>query len=95
LLPPPTVPLVSIPVSFPLIGLTQHLVTARVSGLSPAELSACFSGTSGHSQCLVTAVVTFSSKDDAPSSRMYRRPCAKPTTLSRPCARGICRSGFH
>jgi fatty acid synthase subunit alpha len=55
-------------VSFPLIGLTQftqYLVAARVSGLSPAELSTCFSGASGHSQGLVTAVAVFSSKDDA------------------------------
>jgi fatty acid synthase subunit beta len=36
-----------------------------VSGLSPVELSARFSGTSGHSQGLVTAVAIFSSKDDA------------------------------
>ncbi|KAN0109683.1 hypothetical protein V8E52_009029 [Russula decolorans] len=46
-------------------AFTQYLVAARVSGLSPAELSAHFSGASGHSQGLVTAVAVFSSKDDA------------------------------
>ncbi|KAN0105615.1 hypothetical protein V8E52_010860, partial [Russula decolorans] len=48
-----------------LTQFTQYLVAARVSGLSPAELSARFSGASGHSQGLVTAVAVFSSKDDA------------------------------
>lgn len=65
---PPIAYFASVPVSFPLIGLTQftqYLVAARVSGLSPAELSARFSGASGHSQGLVTAVAVFSSKDDA------------------------------
>jgi len=60
--------LASVPVSFPLISLTQftqYLVTAHVSGLSPAELSVRFSGMSGHSQCLVTAIAISSSKDDA------------------------------
>jgi fatty acid synthase subunit alpha len=36
-----------------------------VSGPSPAELSARFSSTSGHSQGLVTAIAISSSKDDA------------------------------
>ena len=65
---PPVAYLASVPVSFPLIGLTQftqYLVAARVSGLSPAELSARFSGASGHSQGLVTAIAISSSKDDA------------------------------
>jgi fatty acid synthase subunit alpha len=65
---PPVEYLASVPVSFPLIGLTQftqYLVAARVSGLSPAELSARFSGASGHSQGLVTTVAVFFSKDDA------------------------------
>ena len=64
---PPVAYLASVPVSFPLIGLTQftqYLVAARVSGLSPAELSARFSGASGHSQGLVTAIAISSSKDD-------------------------------
>jgi len=65
---PPVAYLASVLVSFPLIGLTQftqYLVAARVSGLSPAELSVHFSGASGHSQCLVTAIAISSSKDDA------------------------------
>ncbi|KAI9439787.1 fatty acid synthase [Lactarius indigo] len=65
---PPVAYLASVPVSFPLIGLTQftqYLVAARVSGHSPAELSARFSGASGHSQGLVTAIAISSSKDDA------------------------------
>jgi fatty acid synthase subunit alpha, fungi type len=56
----------SVPVSFPLIGLTQFtqfLVTARMSGLLPAELSARLSGASGHSQGLVTTIAIPSSKD--------------------------------
>jgi fatty acid synthase subunit alpha, fungi type len=64
---PPVTYFASVPVSFPLIGLTQftqYLVAARVSGLSPAELSARFSGASGHSQGLVTAIAISSSKDD-------------------------------
>ena len=40
------------------------MVATRVSGLSPMELSARFSGASGHSQSLVTAVAIFSSEDD-------------------------------
>lgn len=65
---PPVTYFASVPVSFPLIGLTQftqYLVAARVSGLSPAELSARFSGASGHSQGLVTAIAISSSKDEA------------------------------
>jgi fatty acid synthase subunit alpha len=64
---PPVDYFASVPVSFPLIGLTQftqYLVAARVSGLSPAELSAHFSGASGHPQGLVVAVAISSSKDD-------------------------------
>jgi hypothetical protein len=54
---PPIANLASVPMPFPLIGLTQftqYLVAARVSGLSPAELPAQSSGASGHSQGLVT-----------------------------------------
>ena len=43
---------------------SHSLVATRVSGLSPMELSARFSGASGHSQSLVTAVAIFSSEDD-------------------------------
>jgi fatty acid synthase subunit alpha, fungi type len=62
---PPVDYFASVPVSFPFIGLTQftqNLVPAHVSGLSPAELSARFSGMSGHSQGFVTAVAIFSSQ---------------------------------
>ncbi len=63
---PPIAYFASVPVSSPPIRLTQFIqyyAAARVSGLSPAELWAHFSGTSGHSQGLVTAVAIFSSKD--------------------------------
>lgn len=65
---PPIAYFAAVPVSFPLIGLTQftqYLVAARVSGLSPAELSARLAGASGHSQGLVTAIAISSSADDA------------------------------
>jgi len=65
--PPSCLPCLRPGVSFHLIRLTQftqYLVAVRVSGLPPVELSACFSGASGHSQGLVTAVAIFSSKDD-------------------------------
>ena len=64
---PPVAYFASVPVSFPLISLSQfsqYLVAARVSGPSPTELSAHFTGTSGHSQGLVTAIAISSSKDD-------------------------------
>ncbi|EIW84299.1 fatty acid synthase [Coniophora puteana RWD-64-598 SS2] len=51
--------LASIPVSLPLIGLTQliqYLVVCRVSGLSPGELRKCIAGATGHSQGVVSAV---------------------------------------
>ncbi|KAH8100945.1 fatty acid synthase [Cristinia sonorae] len=51
--------LASIPVSFPLIGLTQlvqYLVTVRVANLTPGELRSRFAGTTGHSQGLGTAI---------------------------------------
>ncbi|KAK0531483.1 fatty acid synthase alpha subunit Lsd1 [Tilletia horrida] len=57
----PSVPyLGSIPVSLPLIGLTQlvqYLVSLRASGLSPREFRARFQGATGHSQGIVSAVV--------------------------------------
>jgi fatty acid synthase subunit alpha, fungi type len=73
---PPTAYFASVPVSFPLIGLTQftqYLVAARVSGLSPAELSARLSGASGHSQGLVTAIAISSSKDETSFLENTRR----------------------
>ncbi|KAI0077780.1 fatty acid synthase [Panus rudis PR-1116 ss-1] len=56
---PPTAYLASVPVSLPLIGLTQlvqYLVVARVSNLTPGDLRSRFAGTTGHSQGLVSAV---------------------------------------
>jgi len=52
--------LASVPISFPLIGLTQlvqYLVVCKVAGLTPGELRARISGATGHSQGLVSAVV--------------------------------------
>ncbi|KAL0953237.1 hypothetical protein HGRIS_004490 [Hohenbuehelia grisea] len=57
---PPVAYLASVPVSLPLIGLTQliqYLVACRVSSLSPGEMRARFHGTTGHSQGIVSAVV--------------------------------------
>ena len=55
---PDTDYLVSAPVSFPLIGLTQlshYVVTCRVLGTHPGHVRDRFSGTTGHSQGVVTA----------------------------------------
>ena len=55
---PDTDYLVSAPVSFPLIGLTQlthYVVTCRVLGTHPGHVRDRFSGTTGHSQGIVTA----------------------------------------
>ncbi|KAG8905251.1 3-oxoacyl-[acyl-carrier-protein] synthase [Tulasnella sp. 403] len=57
---PPLDYLVSIPVSLPLIGLTQlvqYLVTLRVANLTPGEFRSRVAGTTGHSQGIVSAVV--------------------------------------
>jgi fatty acid synthase subunit beta len=56
---PPLPYLASVPVSLPLIGLTQlvqYVVACRVSGLTPGELRSRISGTTGHSQGIVSAV---------------------------------------
>jgi fatty acid synthase subunit beta len=57
----PAVPyLASVPVSFPLIGLTQlvqYLVVCHVADLTPGELRSRISGATGHSQGIVSAVV--------------------------------------
>ena len=50
--------LVSAPVSLPLIGLVQlahYSVTCKVLGKTPGELRQGFSGTTGHSQGIITA----------------------------------------
>ncbi|KAA1467738.1 fatty acid synthase [Dentipellis sp. KUC8613] len=64
---PPVSYFASIPVSFPLIGLTQfilYLIVARVSGLSPAQLREHIAGATGHSQGLITAIAVSASTDD-------------------------------
>ena len=57
----PAVPyLASVPISFPLIGLTQlvqYLVVCHVAGLTPGELRSRLSGATGHSQGIVSAIV--------------------------------------
>ncbi|OBZ72637.1 Fatty acid synthase subunit beta [Grifola frondosa] len=56
---PPTAYLASVPVSLPLIGLTQltqYLVICQVSKLSPGELRSRLQGATGHSQGIVSAV---------------------------------------
>ncbi|GAM91484.1 hypothetical protein ANO11243_095350 [Dothideomycetidae sp. 11243] len=57
--------LVSAPVSLPLIGLTQlahFVVTCRVLGTHPGHVRDMFSGTTGHSQGVVTAAAIAASK---------------------------------
>lgn len=56
---PSTAYLASVPVSFPLIGLTQlvqYLVVCKVAGLTPAELRSRIVGATGHSQGIISAV---------------------------------------
>jgi fatty acid synthase subunit alpha len=56
---PPVEYLASVPLSLPLIGLTQlaqYLVACRVAGLTPGEMRARFAGATGHSQGVVSAV---------------------------------------
>ena len=56
---PPTEYLASVPVSLPLIGLTQltqYLVSCRVSNITPGELRTRLGGATGHSQGIVSAV---------------------------------------
>jgi fatty acid synthase subunit alpha len=57
----PAVPyLASVPISFPLIGLTQlvqYLVVCHVANLTPGELRSRLSGATGHSQGIVSAIV--------------------------------------
>ena len=56
--------LVSAPVSFPLIGLTQlahYVVTCRVLGTHPGHIRERFTGATGHSQGIVTAAAVAAS----------------------------------
>ena len=56
---PPVSYLASIPVSYPLIALTQlvqYLIVCRTSNLTPGELRSRLAGTTGHSQGLGSAI---------------------------------------
>jgi fatty acid synthase subunit alpha len=56
---PPTAYLVSVPVSSPLIGLTQlvqYLIVCRMTNPTPGDLRDRIAGATGHSQSLVSAV---------------------------------------
>ncbi|KAF9513944.1 hypothetical protein BS47DRAFT_1276679, partial [Hydnum rufescens UP504] len=68
--------LVSVPISFSLIGLmrlVQYLVTARVSNLSPGELGSVIQGTTGHTQGMVSAVaIAASTTSDSYTTNMAR-----------------------
>ncbi len=58
--------LVSAPVSFPLIGLTQlvhYAITSHVLGTHPGDIRDHILGASGHSQGIVTAAAIAASKD--------------------------------
>ena len=61
----PAVPyLASVPISLPLIGLTQlvqYLVVCHVADLTPGELRSRISGATGHSQGIISAVVVATS----------------------------------
>lgn len=61
---PPLAYLASIPVSFPLIALTQltqYLIVCRVSQLTPGDLRSRLHGATGHSQGLVSALAVAAS----------------------------------
>ncbi|KAG8760688.1 3-oxoacyl-[acyl-carrier-protein] synthase, partial [Ceratobasidium sp. 423] len=63
---PPLEYLASVPVSFPVIGLTQlvqYLVVSSVTGLTPGELRDRLKGATGHSQGILSAVVAATSTD--------------------------------
>lgn len=57
---PPLEYLASVPISLPLVGLTQllqYLISARVSNMTPGEFRKHFAGATGHSQGVVSAIV--------------------------------------
>jgi fatty acid synthase subunit beta len=63
---PDTDYLVSAPVSLPLIGLTQlchYVVTCKVLGTHPGHVCERFSGTTGHSQGVITAAAIAAAHD--------------------------------
>ena len=56
---PPTEYLASIPISFPLIGLTQlvqYLATCSALNVTPGDLRELIQGTTGHSQGIISAI---------------------------------------
>ncbi|EIW57289.1 fatty acid synthase [Trametes versicolor FP-101664 SS1] len=62
---PPVAYLATIPISFPLIGLTQltqYLVVCRVTQSNPGDLLSRLQGSTGHSQGLVSALCIAASK---------------------------------
>lgn len=62
---PPIRYLASVPISLPLIGLTQliqYLVACRVEGMSPGDMRKILSGATGHSQGIVSAVAVAASE---------------------------------
>ncbi|KAK2463415.1 hypothetical protein APHAL10511_004501 [Amanita phalloides] len=62
---PPVHYLASIPISFPLIGLTQlvqYLIVCRVEGMTPGDMCEAMSGATGHSQGIVSAVAVAASE---------------------------------
>ncbi|KAF8632253.1 hypothetical protein AX15_002000 [Amanita polypyramis BW_CC] len=62
---PPVHYLASVPISLPLIGLTQlaqYLVVCHAEGLNPGELRNLLSGATGHSQGIVSAVAIATSE---------------------------------
>lgn len=78
----PAIPyLASVPVSFPLIGLTQlvvqYLVVCHVANLTPGELRSRISGATGHSQGIVSAIVIAASP-----SKSLPRTLTKPSNGS-------------
>ncbi|KAG8968299.1 3-oxoacyl-[acyl-carrier-protein] synthase [Tulasnella sp. 419] len=73
---PPLEYIASIPVSFPLIGLTQlvqYLVAVRVANMTPGEFRSLVSGATGHSQGIVSAVAIAASD----SLESYISNCSK------------------
>ncbi|KAH9856627.1 fatty acid synthase [Lenzites betulinus] len=62
---PPVAYLASIPISFPLIGLTQltqYLIVCRASNFAPGDVLSRLQGATGHSQGLVSALCIAASK---------------------------------
>lgn len=73
---PPLDYFVSIPLSLPLIGLTQlvqYLVTVRIANLTPGELRSRLGGATGHSQGLVSAVaISASNSFDSLTTNIFK-----------------------